>query len=138
MAASGAVRRGAAAHLTILQTADIHRQLETHDEFFWERGGPVYRRTGGMARIKTLVEQVRRENAPGTLLVDCGDCFQGSGWVALSRGGVMPPVMRALRHDVVAPGNWEVVYGKDRLLEVINDLPQLLLGQLDGTDYTFR
>ncbi|MBI3686030.1 MAG: bifunctional metallophosphatase/5'-nucleotidase [Actinobacteria bacterium] len=121
MARSEAVRRGRATHLTILQTADIHGQLETHDEFFWENGAPAYRRTGGMARIKTLVDRARAENEDGTLLIDGGDCIQGSGWVALSRGGVIPPIMRAMEYDMVAPGNWEVVYGKQRLVEVISD-----------------
>lgn len=32
--------------LTILQTADLHGQLETHDEFYLEDGQPVYRRAG--------------------------------------------------------------------------------------------
>ncbi|MDV3221945.1 bifunctional metallophosphatase/5'-nucleotidase [Intrasporangium sp.] len=120
-ARSRAVRNGRARHLTILETADIHGQLDTHDEFFWEDGGPTFRRTGGLARIQTLVDQVRRENPAGTILVDGGDCFQGSGWVALSKGKAMGPVMRHLRYDAILPGNWEVVYGKQQLLEVMSD-----------------
>ena len=115
------MRSGRARHLTILQTADIHGQLETHDEFFWENGGPVFRRTGGMARIQTLVDRVRGENRPGTILVDGGDCFQGSGWVALSEGAAMAPVMKQLKYDAILPGNWEVVYGKQRLMDVMAD-----------------
>ena len=42
-------------HITILQTADLHGQLETHDEFYLEDGQPVYRRAGGVARMKTLL-----------------------------------------------------------------------------------
>ncbi|HEX6247310.1 MAG TPA: bifunctional metallophosphatase/5'-nucleotidase [Nocardioidaceae bacterium] len=118
---SRAVRNGSAKLLTVLETADIHGQLDTHDEFFWENGGPVFRRTGGMARIQTLVDRVRRENAPGTILVDGGDCFQGSGWAALSEGAAMAPVMRHLKYDAVIPGNWEVVYGKQQLLDVMGD-----------------
>ncbi len=118
---SRAVRNGSARLLTILETADIHGQLETHDEFFWENGGPAYRRAGGMARIQTLVDRVRAENPQGTVLVDGGDCFQGSGWVALSEGAAMGPVMRQLKYDAVIPGNWEVVYGKQQLLDVMGD-----------------
>ncbi|WP_275886742.1 hypothetical protein [Corynebacterium pollutisoli] len=40
-----------ATRLTILQTADLHGQLETHDEFYLEDGHPVYRRAGGVARM---------------------------------------------------------------------------------------
>lgn len=116
---SQAVRDGKAVLLSILQTADIHGQIETHDEFFWENGRAVFRRTGGMARIKSLVGSVRAENPTGTVLVDGGDCFQGSGWVAHSQGEVMPPLMNNLAYDAVIPGNWEVVYGKDQLLKVM-------------------
>ena len=103
--------------LTILQTADLHGQLETHDEFYLEDGEPTYRRAGGVARIRSLFDRVRAEN-PNTIVVDNGDCFQGSGWTQLTRGQAMVPVMNALGYDVLMPGNWEVVFGKDRLLEV--------------------
>ncbi len=116
---SAAVRQGRARLITLLQTADLHGQIETHDEFFWEGGRAVYRRTGGMARIQTLVDRARAENPAGTLLVDGGDCIQGSGWATLSRGELMAPVMAQLGYDAVTPGNWEVVYGKDQLLTVM-------------------
>lgn len=119
MEKSRTVAEGKAKRITILQTTDIHGQLDTHDEFFWEGGKPVFRKAGGFARIKTLVEDVRKENPSGTFVIDTGDCFQGSGWVALSKGEVMPPLMQQMRYDLVLPGNWEVVYGKDQLLKVI-------------------
>lgn len=103
--------------LTILQTADLHGQLETHDEFYLEDGQPVYRRAGGVARMKTLFDRIREEN-PHTIIVDNGDCFQGSGWMQLSRGQAAIPAMNALGYDVLMPGNWEVVFGKDRLREI--------------------
>lgn len=118
---SQAVACGRATLLTVLQTADLHGQLDTHDEFFWENGKPVFRRTGGVARIQTLVKQVRAQNPRGTILVDGGDCFQGSGWAALSRGEAMVPPMRHLNYDVMIPGNWEVVYGKSQLLKVMGE-----------------
>lgn len=103
--------------LTILQTADLHGQLETHDEFFIEDGQHVHRRAGGVARLKTLIDRIREES-PHTIVVDNGDCFQGSGWVQLTEGAAMVPVVNALGYDVVMPGNWEVVFGKERLEEL--------------------
>ncbi len=121
-AASAAVRSGAAQHLTILQTADLHGQLETHDEFFWEgtasQGRAVYARRGGLARIKTLVDGVRRTNPQGSLLVESGDCISGGGVAALSRGDALVPLVNAMGYDMILPGNWEVVYGKDRLQSI--------------------
>ena len=40
---------------SLLITADIHAQLNTHDEFFWENGKAVYRKRGGPAVLKTMI-----------------------------------------------------------------------------------
>jgi len=81
-----AVKDGKAEVLTILHTADIHAQLLTHDEFFMENGKAVYRKRGGYAVLKTMIDQLRSQNPSNTLLIDGGDCFQGSGVAALSKG----------------------------------------------------
>ena len=107
---------GRATKLTILHTADIHAQLDTHDEFFFENGHPVYRRRGGFAVLKTMIDRLRAENPDNTILIDGGDCFQGGGVAALSEGRALAPLMNCIGYDLVLPGNWEVVYGKERLL----------------------
>ena len=112
-----AVKSGMAKVVTILHTADIHGQLLTHDEFFIEDGRPVYRRRGGYATLKTMIDTLRQENPGGSLLIDGGDCFQGSGVAALSKGQALIPLMNHLRYDVVLPGNWEVLYGKQRMIQ---------------------
>jgi 2',3'-cyclic-nucleotide 2'-phosphodiesterase (5'-nucleotidase family) len=115
--APGPVRAtGRATKLTILHTADIHAQLNTHDEFFFENGHPVYRRRGGFAVLKTMIDRLRAENPDNTILIDGGDCFQGGGVAALSEGRALAPLMNRIGYDLVLPGNWEVVYGKERLL----------------------
>ena len=40
--------------ITLLQTADIHAQLYTHDEFFLENNKAVYKKRGGFAVLKTM------------------------------------------------------------------------------------
>lgn len=116
MASSGSVKDGKATKITLLHTADIHGQLNIHDEFFWENGKAVYKKRGGMATLKTMINQVRKENPGQTILVDGGDCFQGSAVAALSKGAAMIPVINDLGYDITLPGNWEVVYGKEMLL----------------------
>jgi len=109
-------RSGAVQHLTILHTADLHGQLSTHDELFWENDRPAFRRRGGIATLHTMVNAIRRE-APGpVLLVEGGDCLQGSGVAALSEGQAIVPLINQLGYDVLLPGNWEVIYGKAALL----------------------
>jgi 2',3'-cyclic-nucleotide 2'-phosphodiesterase (5'-nucleotidase family) len=83
LARSQAVKRGSARHLTILHTSDIHAQLEIHDEFFYENGTPSFKRRGGFATLRTMIDALRRENPQRTLVVDGGDCFQGSAVAAL-------------------------------------------------------
>jgi sulfur-oxidizing protein SoxB len=110
-------RRGRAQHVTILHTTDIHAQLDPHDEFFYEGGRPVFRRRGGFATLRRMIDALRQQNPQGTLLVDGGDCFQGSAVAALSKGQAIVPLMNEIGYDLVLPGNWEVVYGKEMLIK---------------------
>jgi sulfur-oxidizing protein SoxB len=116
LAGNSSVQAGKAQHVTILHTADIHAQLDIHDEFFYEAGKPTFKRRGGFATLSTMLDALRKQN-PNTLVVDGGDCFQGSAVAALSKGQAIVPLMNRLRYDLVLPGNWEVVYGKDMLIK---------------------
>src|ERR1039458_9190541 len=57
--------------VTILATTDLHGNLVPVD---YVTGQPTAR---GLAKIATLIRQVRAENA-NTLLIDCGDTIQGT------------------------------------------------------------
>ena len=111
LAGSQAVKTGKATHITILHTSDIHAQLEIHDEFFYEGGRPAFKRRGGLATLRTMIDALRQQNPQHTLVVDGGDCFQGSAVAALSKGQAIPPLLNRIRYDLVLPGNWEGVYG---------------------------
>ncbi|HLW33290.1 MAG TPA: bifunctional metallophosphatase/5'-nucleotidase [Aequorivita sp.] len=104
--------------ITILQTADIHGQLDPHPELFWEDGKIVFKERGGMAQIKTLFDEERKKNPGNTIIVDGGDLIQGSGYVAHSEGEVMVDVVKNMGYDILIPGNWEVIYGKKRMLDI--------------------
>ena len=114
---SNALKNGKAQLLTLLHTADIHSQLEMHDEFFIEQGNPVYKKRGGFASLKTMINELRRENFQNTLVIDGGDCFQGSGIAALTEGKAIIPLMNNIGYDIMLPGNWEVVYGKEMMMK---------------------
>jgi 2',3'-cyclic-nucleotide 2'-phosphodiesterase (5'-nucleotidase family) len=113
---SRAVLRGSAQRFTILHTSDIHAQLHTHDEFFLEDGKPVYKKRGGYAVLKSMIDFLRREDPENTIVIDGGDCFQGGGVAALSEGRNIIPLMDKVGYDLVLPGNWEVVYGKEMMM----------------------
>jgi 2',3'-cyclic-nucleotide 2'-phosphodiesterase (5'-nucleotidase family) len=112
-----AVQYGKAAMLTLLHTADIHAQIHQHDEFFIENGRPVYKKRGGLASLKTMINTIRDQNAANTLVLDGGDCFQGGGIAALSEGKAIVPLMNNIGYDIMLPGNWEVVYGKEMMMQ---------------------
>jgi 2',3'-cyclic-nucleotide 2'-phosphodiesterase (5'-nucleotidase family) len=114
---SQAVRAGKAGKFTILFTSDIHAQLHTHDEFFLENGKPVYKKRGGFGVLKTMIDTLRAEDPRNTLVIDGGDCFQGGGVAAKSEGRAIVPLMNRVGYDLVLPGNWEVVYGKENMLK---------------------
>jgi len=114
---SRTVQNGKAGKFTILFTSDIHAQLHTHDEFFLENGKPVYKKRGGYGVLKTMVDTLRNEDPENTIVIDGGDCFQGGGVAAKSEGRAIVPLMNRVGYDLLLPGNWEVVYGKENMLK---------------------
>lgn len=108
--------RNGSGRFTILYTSDIHAQLHTHDEFFWENGKPVYRKRGGLAVLKTMIEQFRKQNPSGTILIDGGDYFHGHAVASLTEGEALIPLLNEFNYDLLLPGNWEVVYKKKKML----------------------
>jgi S-sulfosulfanyl-L-cysteine sulfohydrolase len=114
---SRAVQSGRANLFTILHTSDIHAQLHTHDEFFFENGRALYKKRGGFGVLKTMIGRLRAENPSNTILIDGGDCFQGGGVAALSEGRALVPLMDRMGYDLILPGNWEVIYGKEAMMK---------------------
>ena len=108
-----AVQNGKAQVFSLLHTSDIHAQLYTHDEFFFENGKPVYKKRGGFAVLKSMLKSLKAKNPSNTLIIDGGDCFQGGGVAALTEGRGIVPLINNIGYDLILPGNWEVVYGKD-------------------------
>ena len=88
-----------AVRLTLLQVNDVYT-LEPVD------GG----RRGGLARLATLVERIRREN-PATLLALAGDVLSPSVASTLLRGEQMIAGLNVLGLDLATFGNHEFDFG---------------------------
>jgi 2',3'-cyclic-nucleotide 2'-phosphodiesterase (5'-nucleotidase family) len=116
-----ALIKGKAQRFTILHTSDIHGQLDVHDEFFFENGKPTFKKRGGFATLRTMLNDLRNQNPLNTLVIDGGDCFQGSGIASLTQGQAIVPLINKMNYDLVLPGNWEVVYGKQMLIHDMNN-----------------
>ena len=130
----------AANEFSILITTDLHAQINTHDEFFWENGQAVYKRRGGLAVLKTMIDTLRKEN-PNNILYDGGDYFHGHAIASITEGEALIPLMNAFNYDLILPGNWEVVYKKKKmLLEFKSQLHHEYFGDfvLDGFHSNFQ
>ncbi len=102
--------------ITLLITSDIHAQIHTHDEFFWENGQAIYRKRGGLAVLKTMIEHYKKQNPANTIVYDGGDFFHGHAVSTFTEGEALIPIFNHLGYDLMLPGNWEVVYKKKKML----------------------
>lgn len=101
--------------ITLVYIADLHAQLEPHAELFWHGNKTETTTAGGVARIASAVEAIRRERPGRVLFMDAGDTIQGSAAAAWTEGRAVVAPVNALKLDLGIPGNWEVVYGAEAL-----------------------
>lgn len=107
--------------VTILQTTDVHCQIHAHDELFWENNQKVFRKSGGYAHFATYLKKQRKANQ-NTFVTDTGDMFQGSELSVKTVGKAISPILDALAYDLYMPGNWEVIYGKKQMQNLLGGL----------------
>ena len=107
--------------ISILQTTDVHCQVHPHDELFWEDGKIVFRKAGGYANVSAMLKTLREQN-PNSFTLDTGDMFQGSELSVETSGRAFVPVLNAMDYDLYLPGNWEVVYGKKNMQDLMGSL----------------
>jgi len=75
----------------------------------------IYGKIGGFAHLSTLVKQIRAAR-PGSLLLDGGDTWQGSGTAMWTRGQDMIDACIELGVDIMTM-HWECTYGAARIKE---------------------
>ncbi|WP_333778068.1 bifunctional metallophosphatase/5'-nucleotidase [Streptomyces sp. IBSBF 3136] len=126
--------------LTVMGTTDLHGHVFNWDYFkdaeYSDKAGNAM----GLARISTLVEQVRKEKGcHNTLLLDAGDTIQGTPLTyyyakvdpITAKGGPVHPMaqaMNAIGYDAAALGNHEFNYGIETLRTFEDQLDFPLLG----------
>ncbi|GAA2428828.1 5'-nucleotidase C-terminal domain-containing protein [Streptomyces glaucus] len=113
--------------LTVMGTTDLHGHVFNWDYFKDAEYSDAQGNAQGLARISTLVDQVRKEKGRrNTLLLDAGDTIQGTPLAyyyakvdpITAEGGPVHPMaqaMNAIGYDAVALGNHEFNYGIETL-----------------------
>ncbi|MFD3500296.1 bifunctional metallophosphatase/5'-nucleotidase [Streptomyces sp. NPDC058676] len=132
--------------LTVMGTTDLHGHIFNWDYFKDAEYTDAKGNAQGLARVSTLVNQVRKERGRGnTLLLDAGDTIQGTPLTyyyakvdpITAEGGPVHPMaaaMNAIGYDAVALGNHEFNYGIETLrkFEEQCDFPLLGANALDA------
>lgn len=112
--------------LTLLQMNDLHGYLTPHPEIIWTPNGSEFPHLGGLARIKTLFENARRER-PGTVLAfDNGDTFHGTHAAVSTKGEALVPLMNALGFTAMT-AHWEFAWGPEQVDRLAEQLDYPLL-----------
>ncbi|MEV1069384.1 5'-nucleotidase C-terminal domain-containing protein [Streptomyces sp. NPDC050263] len=126
--------------LTVLGTTDLHGHVFNWDYFKDAEYQDAAGNAQGLARISTLVNQIRAEKGrENTLLLDAGDTIQGTPLTyyyakvdpITAKGGPVHPMaqaMNAIGYDAAALGNHEFNYGIETLRKFESQLRFPLLG----------
>ncbi|GAA5065806.1 bifunctional metallophosphatase/5'-nucleotidase [Streptomyces similanensis] len=126
--------------LTVLGTTDLHGHVFNWDYFKDAEYKDAAGNAQGLARISTLVNEIRRERGRhNTLLLDAGDTIQGTPLTyyyakvdpITAKGGPVHPMaqaMNAIGYDAAALGNHEFNYGIETLRTFERQLDFPLLG----------
>jgi len=99
---------GAEKTISLMQLSDVHGHIAPHASVLED--GRLDPASGGMARIATLIGEIREDN-PDSLLLVVGDTTHGTAEMLFSLGDAIMPMMNALGVDVFTPGNWDFGWG---------------------------
>ena len=125
----------AAESIRIITTNDIHTYLkplyyryldeikpwgQQSREGDYVQKSAIEGKVGGMAHVATVIKRLKAETPGKNLVLDAGDTWHGAGISVFDRGVGMVKAMNAIGYDAMAPGNWEFMYSKDHLLDLID------------------
>ena len=101
------------AELVILHTNDVHGRIASFADGEQE--------IGGLARLATLVDDIRAQYGDAVILLDAGDTLHGTNIVNLFQGRSIVEVMNAMGYSAMTLGNHDFNYGQEVLLERMAD-----------------
>ncbi len=132
---SGFIQPVAAERIRIISTNDIHSYLRPLYYRYLDEPKPwgtqstegdfankseYEGKVGGLAYASTVIKRLRSEAPATNILVDSGDTWHGAGITYFDRGVSMVKIMNAMGYDAMVPGNWEFIYDREHLLDLID------------------
>jgi 2',3'-cyclic-nucleotide 2'-phosphodiesterase (5'-nucleotidase family) len=98
--------------VTLIEMGDLHGTLVPHAAVLTDPDGNERQvpSAGGLARLKTVVDEIRTDN-PDAILLSAGDLTHGSAETLFTVGDAMMKPINAFGIDVFTPGNWDFGYG---------------------------
>lgn len=112
-------------NLTILQMNDLHGYLCLHNEVYYEEKGITLSKAGGLSRIRTIAEEIRKEKGE-ILFLDNGDTIHGTYEAVKTKGAALVPLLNLLRFDAMT-FHWDIAYGPETLKEREKELSYPIL-----------
>jgi 2',3'-cyclic-nucleotide 2'-phosphodiesterase/3'-nucleotidase len=109
------------AHVVLVATTDVHGRATAWD-YLADRAAP-----GGLTRVATVVDSLRRRYPGQVVALDAGDILQGNAFAAYSardgRRGPNPIVeaMNLVGYDAATPGNHDFDWGLPELERALAD-----------------
>ncbi len=101
--------------ITLMEIGDHHGTMVPRPNL--RPGDIAQTHESGLAKMARLIHMVRKTD-PHALLFNAGDTLQGSAEALYTEGQAMVNVLDTFGINAYAPGNWDWLYGKDRMLEL--------------------
>lgn len=99
--------------ITFIEYNDLHAHLTQHKDLIKTNGGAVQVvKAGGLAQIKTVIDQIRKENC-NNVLMNIGDTFHGGVEAYYTNGDAITDPVNAMGFDIGVMGNWDFAYGPE-------------------------
>ena len=109
------------AHVVLVATTDVHGHATAWD-YLADRAAP-----GGLTRVATLVDSLRRRYPGQVVVLDAGDMLQGTPFAAYHAREAGPgsnPIVEGMNlvgYDAATPGNHDFDWGVTKLEQALAD-----------------
>ena len=94
--------------ISLMQLSDVHGHIAPHAVILQD--DVLDPNSGGIAKLATLIDEVRADN-PDNLLLVVGDTTHGSAEMMFTLGDAIMPMLNTLDIDVFLSGNWDFGWG---------------------------